>query len=841
MIEARNFTDVDLYTLVPNPTPFDAASAVESDWACTATESYYVEYDFTATMCESYTRKPTAATTSIAYRSSGFAPFPAGNVIPVTDATLYDLYNPDSFPSATAIITLAPNVTQIETSATPFVYFTAYEVESGNKTETVQLRSVQAYPYWVKGIEDESTATGPLPDGFLEHIPQSACDAGQLQAVVTVIIVVDLYYRNQPFLRPFIGHFESSVLGFYDPPVMANNLGDGSSQPIPVTVADWSLPNTNTKPTSASLRLNNRPEPVSTTRVRVGSGDNHDSLNPPGPTRTTVGSIGTKPIVLGPSSVVVVGSQTLQPGGPPVNIGGGTSVSLAPSATAIIIGGTTSILPQVVPPRPPPVLTIGSSTLTANAATQFFVGPGQTLTPGGIATIGGQVVSLDQSASFVVVGSSTQVLPAGPGPAPVVTSPPQIVVGGSTIIAQTTQSRPNAANNQNNPGVGPTFVISGQTLTPGGSAITISGTTLSLAPSAGVVVVNGVTSTLKGADMPVATPPTLSIGNSVFSPVSGSSGATFVIDGQTLAPGGSAITVSGTTLSLGTSASFVVANGATLILGSPATEANAPPTITIGNAVFSALPESSGPTFVVGGQSLIPGGPAITAMGTTLSLAPSASFIVINGVTSALANPGSLLTTAPPLTIGDATFRPLPGTGTAYMIGSALLTAGGFVVVSGATISLAAGATALVIDGQTSFISPLAPPTVTSPPLLTIGTETYTAVSGGGTTFVIGGQTLTPGGTITVDGDGAKTTISLAPGATELIYGSSGRTTRTALFPATTTRSQSVTSTSYARAGSGRLNGQVTATSQKGGAALQPSRPSWPLIALVFVSGSFLI
>ncbi|KAK1920061.1 hypothetical protein P3342_002357 [Pyrenophora teres f. teres] len=834
-----NFTNAKSYTLVPNPTPFDVSFALEHDWACTTTESYYPEDDYTITMCEAYKGKPTAAITSVAYRSSGIAPFPAGNVIPVSDATLYDVYNPESFPLATVTITLAPNITQIQTSATPFAYFTAYEVESGNTTETIQLRSVQAYPYWLKGIEDESTATGPLPDGFLEQIPHSACDAGHLQAVVTVIIVVDLYYQNRPLLNPLIIHVESSVLGWGESPVVVNNWGDEPPHSLPVTVTDWDLPNTDTKPTSASIKPNNRPEPVPATQVRGGSGDGHNILNPPEPTRTTLGSIGTNPVVLGPSSVFVVGSQTLQVGGSPIDIGGGTFVSLAPSATAIIVNGMTSMLPQAPPPRLPPVLTIGSSTLTANAATQFFVDSGQILTPGGVATIGGQVVSLGQSASYVVVAGSTQVLPAGPESAPVATNPPQIVVGGSTISAQATQTRPNGGSNQNNPGIGPTFIISSQTLIPGGFAITVSGTTLLLAPSAGVVVINGVTSTLKGAAVPVATPPTITVGNNVFSPLPGS-GNTFVIAGQTLAPGGSAITVSGTTLSLGPSASFVVANSATLTLGSPVTQANVPPTITIGNAVFSALPEPSGPTFIVDGQTLIPGGPAITALGTTLSLAPSASFVVINGATSALANP-SLLTTAPPLTIGDATFRPLPGTGTAYVIGSALLTAGGFVVVSGTTISLAAEATALVIDGQTSIISPLAQPIVTNAPLLTIGTETFTAVSGGGTAFIIRGQTLTPGGTITVYGDGGRTTISLASGATELIYGISGRSTRTALFPATTTRSQSVTSTSDARAGSSRLNGEAKATSQKGDAALQLRCRSWVLLALLFIPGYFLV
>ncbi|KAH6870138.1 hypothetical protein BKA58DRAFT_286488, partial [Alternaria rosae] len=600
--QASNFSNVDSYTLVPYTTTFDASSALASDYACIYSESYYAEWDFTVTMCEEYTARPKAATTSVAYRSAGYSPFPSGNVIPTSDAGLYDLFYPDTFPSATATITLGPNTMMVQTSATPFVYFTAYEIESGNKTQTVQLRSTQVYPYWMQGFDEENTVTGSLPDGFLNQVPQSACDAGQLKAtVVTVLIVVDLYYQNWPGIGPALIHVESSVLGFDDGPVVVNGWGGSTSKAPPLTVSDWNLPGDNSKPTPTIVKPNDRPHSVPTTKMR-GS-ENNNAVNPPEFTRVTVGSVGTKPVVVGPSSRVVVGSQTLQAGGPPVNIGGGTMVSLAPSATAIVVDGRTSMLPQVTPSRPPPVLTIGSTTLTPNAATQFFVGPGQTLTPGGIATVDGTVVSLAPSASFVVIGGSTQILP-GSGPAP--NSPPQLVVGGSTITAQATQGTSNNLNSPDNPRRNPTFVVSGQTLAPGGPAITFSGTTISLAPSASFVVVNGITSALAI--------PTPQAGNS--------------------------------------------------------------PTITIGNDIIGALSEPSGPTFVIDGQTLVPGGPEITVSGTTLSLAQSASFVVINGVTSTLATPASPQITAPPLTIGDLTFGPLPGTSTAYLIGSRLLTVG---------------------------------------------------------------------------------------------------------------------------------------------------------------------
>lgn len=731
-----NFSNSRSLTLVPPTATFDVTSALSSDFACTSTESYISTFDFTLTMCEEYTVRPSAAATSVIYRSEGYAPFPPGGVIPLEDVPSYDLYHPDLFTSATAVVTLAPNVTRSETSATPFVYFTAYEVETGNETKTVQLPLAQAYPYRLENLEEKDTANGPLPEGFLDQTPYSGCHAGQLQAAVTVLIVVNLYYLNRPNQGPLFSHLESSVIGFDEPPVLMNGHGT-SPGVVPLTVADWDIPGTSPKPTDDSLTASNLHDLASAAQVR-------------GPASVTVGSIGTNPIIIGPSSEVVVGSQTLQPGGPAINVGGGTPVSLAPSPTAIFVGDKTSQLPQIFPSPAPPVLTIGPSTLIPNAATQFFIAPGQTLTPGGVATVDGTIVSLAPSASFVVIGGSTQILPTDSAPLPITTRVPQLIVGGSTIVAQPTQVKPDTA---------PTFVVSEQTLLPGGAAVTFPGTTLSLDPSGSVLVVNGASSTMQA---------------------------------QT---------------------------GAAL----------SPPAITIGNEIFSALQKPSEPVFVVADKTLIPGGPAITVSGTTLSLASSASFVVINDVTSTLVDAAPSHVSAPPLTIGDVTFRPLPGTATAYLIGSILLSAGGSIVTSGTTISLASGATALVVNGQTSSILPQVQPVITNPPLLTIGAETYTAASGGGTVFVVGGETLTPGGAITVDG----TTISLAISATELIYGSSGRSTTTALFPATTTQSQHITSTSGLSTSARTFDGQATATSQKGAASRLSSQLS---ISITFVA-----
>jgi hypothetical protein len=754
-----NYSKTDSYTLVTNTATFDAASALESDFACTWSMSALPDDSYTFTWCIDYNDKPTAAATSVVYRS-GFVPFPPGNVIPITETPIYDIYK--NLPMATHPITIAPNRTFEQVSATPVVHFTAYEVESGNKTETVQLPSTYVYPYWIKDVQHDVAAKGPLPDEFMQRIPQVDCDSGELQAVVNVLVVVDMFYENVPLWDPMFIHFESSVDGFNDPPVSFRVLG--STMGLPLTVDDYTLTDAPAKPTPMPSigPAPTTPAGGNNNNVQQGAGSNEAQVpNTPQPTEVTIGNIGTLPVVLGPSSVVVVGSQTLQPGGPALIVDGVTPVSLVPSATAIVVGGTKTLqLPQVIAnPIPPPVLTIGSSTLTPNAATQFFVAPGQTLTPGGTAIIDGTLVSLAPSASLVVVGGSTQFLPTAAwvfGTVP--TSPPQIVVGGTTITALSAQGNSGNGNsdNQNNAASGPTFVVDGLTLAPGAQAITVAGTTLSLAPGGASVIVNGVTSAVANPQASFSEP-TITVGNNMFTPISGP-GNTFVIDGQTLAPGGQAITVSG----------------------------------------------------------------------TVVSLAPSASFVVVNGATSTLANSAAAPSAAAPvLTIGNSVFRPLPGSGTSYLVGSSILTPGGIITVAGSTISLAAGATALVINGQTSSLTTGAQPVITNAPLLTVGSNTFTATSG--TTYIIDGQTLTPGGTITVDG----TTISLAPGATQLVYGSSGSSTTTALFPATTTKTQGTSGTASASAGASGINGQAAPTSQRTGSASHPRTDVWVLSFII--------
>ncbi|KAL1591951.1 hypothetical protein SLS60_011543 [Paraconiothyrium brasiliense] len=705
----------------------------------------------------------------------------------------------------------------------------SYEVENKANgttiTQTINLPQPIAATYAVDGIEGSASASGTVPADLLQQIPESTCVPGTVQGSVTVLVVVDLLYIYLPHVNPFIVHIESTVLGWDDNPVVVAaatstgqpfTMGDdptptknrasdspkpGKIAPIesqsagnPAGASESGASQSGGSPSEGSQPGGNQSSGSQSGSGQSGSGSS--SSNAATPPRETVGTIGTNPVVVGPSSVVIVGSQTVQPGAPGVTIGG-SSISVAPSATAIVVNGHTSALPVVANPgsptqtigtiagtpivvgpssivigtvgsnpiivgpssavvvgtqtlvpgggvvivngspvslvpsgnalvigstaangaligtqttslphvifpagsaqaqagAAPPVLTIGSSTLTANAATQFFIAPGQTLTPGGTATIDGQVVSLDTSAAFIVIGGSTQILPTSP-PA-VATSPPEIVIDGTTVTAV-----PNT-NNGANGALGPTFVISGHTLVPD-HAVTVAGTIISLPLSGSFAVINGVTSTFANAASP----------------------------------------------------------------------------LTVAGAAITPLP-NPGPSFIIDGHLLTPGA-LITVSGTTLSLLPSATAIVINGVTTPLSLPTIL-------TLGSHTYTALPPSAPAFLISGQTLTPGGTITVHGTTFSLSPSATALVVNGITTLLPPNAQ--LTNPPLLTLGTHTYTALPGAATAFVINGQTLTPGGVLVVNG----TTISLSPGATQLVYGSAGKSTTEVLFPGTSAATATAT------------------------------------------------
>ncbi|MCJ1437517.1 hypothetical protein MMC27_006904 [Xylographa pallens] len=328
---------------------------------------------------------------------------------------------------------------------------------------------------------------------------------------------------------------------------------------------------------------------------------------PPSPATTapalSIIALGGSTITENSVSQYAVGSKTLVPGGPAITVSG-TIISLATSASAIIVNGVTQSLPQVpslqtsgLPPKP--FVTIGGSVITPNTAGLYLVGT-QTLVAGGPAiTVAGAIISLATSA--IIVNGLTQTL------SPVVTPsaiPPLLTIGSSTITANPLGQ----------------YLIGTQSLTPGGPAITVSGTTLSLAPSASVLIVNGNTQTIRTPPTslpanPHSTEPPLILGS--IAQTANSAGA-YILGTQALIPGGPGITISGTTISLASSDVAIIVNGHTYPAETnPATPTSHPAIATVDGDIISV---NSAGAYEIGSQTITPGGPAITIDGTPVSL-----------------------------------------------------------------------------------------------------------------------------------------------------------------------------------------------------------------------------
>ncbi|KAL8726297.1 MAG: hypothetical protein Q9166_006799 [cf. Caloplaca sp. 2 TL-2023] len=218
------------------------------------------------------------------------------------------------------------------------------------------------------------------------------------------------------------------------------------------------------------------------------------------------------------ASQYILGTQTLKAGvGILVD---GTPVSLQPSADTLVVGSRT--MPFAVSPTDD-IIAVGGFTFTrgsgSGSGSDLIVGF-QTLTPGAAVTISGTPISLAALGTAVIVGSSTTPLETSRAPDPV-------TLDGFTFT----------------PGPGSDLVVASQTITPGAAAI-IPGTSISLAISGAGVVDGGSTFQLPG---PTTRPVVLDINGNSFTEVSGSD---FPIGSQTIVPGGSAITVNGTALSL---------------------------------------------------------------------------------------------------------------------------------------------------------------------------------------------------------------------------------------------------------------------------------------------------
>lgn len=315
------------------------------------------------------------------------------------------------------------------------------------------------------------------------------------------------------------------------------------------------------------------------------------------------------------ASRFVIAGQTITPAGPAATISG-TPIKIAPGATAAVIG--TIIVPivhnpAVVMPSVAPVLTFAGSVYTAGASSAFVI-EGQTLTPGANIEVQGTQISYPSGGTEIVVGTSTEQLSFATITPPVVA--PVITFDGSTYTADSSSQ----------------FIIDGQTLALG-KAITVSGTPISYAAAGSAIVVGTSTEPLSYAEIT----PTAAVITFDGSTYTADASSDFIINGQTLAPGGM-ITVSGTPISYNSAGSAVVIGSSTESF-SYAKITSSPAVITFDGSTYTADTLSD---FIINGQTLAPGG-VITVSGTPISYASGGTDVVIGTSTEAVGIGGLIM------------------------------------------------------------------------------------------------------------------------------------------------------------------------------------------------------
>ncbi|TKA39192.1 hypothetical protein B0A54_08501 [Friedmanniomyces endolithicus] len=375
------------------------------------------------------------------------------------------------------------------------------------------------------------------------------------------------------------------------------------------------------------------------------------------------------------------GSQTSSPVAPqaiPDSFAPGTQPANAPAPQTATVGGQTfTVKPAANGP---------SAVVVANGAKTA------TLAPGATTVIGNQHISAPSSGG-VVVGSGSGAATLAPAAAPADPAAssaarlPVITVGSAVVTPDHTASQ---------------YVVGSQTLAPGSSAIVVSGTTYSLAPSATALVANGVTQVLPSASPASSGPSFFTAGGQTLSRDSSSN---VVVAGQTLHPGSQTV-IAGTTYSLAPSATALAVNGVTQSLHSGSSASAPQPYFTAGG---QTLTQDSSSNLIIAGQTLHPGSQTVVA-GTTYSLAPSGSALVVNGVTQAphsltapTARAGIFTINSQTLTENASSNLLLPGGQTLHPSSSAT-------VISGTTYSLAPSGSALVVNGATQTLRPAAGP-----------------------------------------------------------------------------------------------------------------------------------
>ncbi|OQO12326.1 hypothetical protein B0A48_02968 [Cryoendolithus antarcticus] len=447
-----------------------------------------------------------------------------------------------------------------------------------------------------------------------------------------------------------------------------------------------------------------------------------------------------------PTSVTLVAGQTLQPGGSAVVVSGTTFTALpgGNGVDAIAQGTTSTLMPTSAPSQAPvsntnsPVVNAG--TIPTNGSPQAqpsaTVIAGQTLSPGG--------------ASVVLSGTTFSALPGTSGvaavaqgttrtitPAPVPSGDPATTANGPIVVAA------NSPGNGSPPAQSSVTMVAGQTLSAGGSAIVVSGTTFTALPgSSGVAavahgstkIISAIASTTGESNSASAGPSVVVVpadpaAESLITVAIPSSGAAAgritLADGQvitaaatTLAPQATTLVRNGATLTLSSHSGNLVVNGKTITPGAVATTINgvalsvdpSGQLVDLGHTNTIATGSVPG-TFIVDGNILFPGDPAVKIGDETFSVNAAGHLVEMQGSKTITLAPGStsgvmvvdgttISAGESPVTIGDEVYT-VNSAGQLLEVASATplaLPQGAAVVVEGTT--LRAGAPAQSIAGE---------------------------------------------------------------------------------------------------------------------------------------------
>lgn len=296
------------------------------------------------------------------------------------------------------------------------------------------------------------------------------------------------------------------------------------------------------------------------------------------------------------------------------------------------------------------------------------------------------------------------------------------------------------------------FYIEGQRLTPGG-AVTADSTIISLPSAGNALVVGTQTSSLYDTPHPQLI---FTYGGSTYA-AEASSG--FYIEGQRLTPGG-AVTADSTTISMPSAGNAIVIGTQASPLYAAHGQAPARHIFTFGGSTYTA---DTGSDFVIAGKTLDPANP-ITIDGTMISFQASGNNVVVGSSTQhMLTFGGAPHPTKSPLavmTFEGSTYTANPAS--AFVIDGQTLTQGGTITIDGTRIAYAQDSSDVIIGSSTQYLSPR--------PEITFAGSTYIANSA--SEFIIDGQTLTEGGTITVQ----ETPVLYASDGADVVFASSTET-----------------------------------------------------------------